>query len=258
MQISKLEDTLGVKLLERTNKSVMLTNAGRIIAERARKILSDIDELYHIARSEQDPLSGELKLGVIPTLAPYLLPLIMPSLAKQYPNVSFFLIEEQTSSLLAKLKSGEIDAAFLATAHDDASFEHALLFKEEFMLAVCKKNALANTKSVEQAQLCNLNILLLEEGHCLRDQALSYCENLQKAVKQDFRATSLETLRYMVAAGNGITLMPRLACHPIEGITYIPFKSPKPERNISLYWRKATSKDILLESIIKQIKGKKI
>ena len=255
MQIKKLEETLGVKLLERTNKSVMLTESGVIIAERARLILSQVEEVREIARSAQDPFSGEFRLGIIPTLAPYLLPVVMPQLSAMYPKLSFYLIEEQTAPLVEKLKQGKLHAAILALPVFETSFDSRVLFEEEFQLAVPRHHALAKLKKIKQLDLVDMNLLLLEEGHCMRDQALALCSTMQAQESQNFRATSLETLRHMVGAGVGITLMPKLACITSDTVSYIPFSQPKPTRTVGMFWRATTAKRALLEDMVKKLKA---
>ncbi|MBP9725838.1 MAG: LysR family transcriptional regulator [Gammaproteobacteria bacterium] len=255
MQIKKLEESLGVQLLERTNKSVLLTDQGSIIAERARKILSDIDEIKEISKSAKDPLSGEIKIGIFPTLAPYLLPLIVPQLSQHYPKLSFYLFEEKTSPLIEMLKEGKLHAAFLTAPIIEKNLSNSILFEEEFMLAVPIKHTLAKLKSVKQHDLKNQNLLLLEEGHCMRDQALALCHRMDITENKKFRATSLETLRHMVAAGVGITLIPKLACYTNNNIAYIPFITPKPTRTIGLFWRSSSSKQALLDNIAATIKS---
>ncbi len=255
MQIMKLEESLGIRLLERTNKSVLFTEPGILIVDRVRQILNQIEEVREIAKSAKDPYSGELKIGVFPTLAPYLLPLIVPKLTKEYPKLSFYLVEEQTSLLIEKLKQGNIHAAILSLPVLEKSFSSALLFEEEFLLAIPTSHPLAKLKAVNQQDLDNKNLLLLEEGHCMRDQALSLCQKMQAHETQNFRGTSLETLRHMVTAGVGITLMPALACSSSDTISYVPFGSPKPMRSIGLYWRTTTTKQALLESIVTKIKS---
>ncbi len=254
MQIKKLEETLGVKLLERTNKSVLLTETGIAITERARQILNQVEEMRDLAKLAKDPYSGELKIGIIPTLAPYLLPLIIPSLAKKFPKISFYLTEEQTSVLIEKLKTGKLDAAFLAHPVTETSFATSLLFAEEFLLAVPSTHPLAKRKTIKQNDLSNQNVLLLEEGHCMREQTLALCHKMNASETQNFRATSLETLRHMVAAGNGVTLMPKLAQQLNADISYIPFGAPKPMRSIGLYWRLSAAKKTLLQDIVIQVK----
>ncbi len=249
MQIKKLEDLLGVQLIERTNKSVMLSEIGIEISTRAKKILAQADEIKELAKSAKDPYSGELKIGIIPTLAPYLLPHIVPKLSKSFPKLALYLVEEQTVYLLDKLEQGKIDAAILALPLGDTKLIAIPLFEEEFLLAVPKTHALAERKFVKQADLANKSLLLLDDGHCLRDQALLYCQQAHAAEMKGFRATSLETLRQMVITGLGITLMPKLACKADSGIRYIPFSSPKPTRTIGMLWRSAISKKNLLEDI---------
>jgi LysR family hydrogen peroxide-inducible transcriptional activator len=255
MQIMKLESDLGVQLLERTNKSVMLTEHGKLIVERARQILNQVEEVREVAKSARDPLSGECRIGIIPTLAPYLLPLVIPSIINTYPKLSLYLVEEQTAQLIEKLKQGKLHAAILALPVNEKSFSSIPLFEEEFMLAVPAKVAMAKLKIIKQQDLNNKNLLLLDEGHCLRDQALAFCQRMRVTESQDFRGTSLETLRHMVAAGVGLSLMPKLACRTDGLVRYIPFSLPKPSRVIALYYRGNSAKNILLENIATKIKS---
>ncbi|MBV9576879.1 MAG: LysR family transcriptional regulator [Gammaproteobacteria bacterium] len=255
MQIMKLEESLNVKLFERTNKSVLLTDYGTLIVEQARRILNQIEEVREIAKLAKDPFSGELKIGLFPSLAPYLLPLIIPALSKTYSKLSFYLIEEQTASLVEKLKQGKLDAALLAAPILEKNFNHALIFEEEFLLTMPAAHPFAKLKKIKQTHLDNKNLLLLEEGHCLREQALAVCHRMQATEMQGFRATSLETLRHMISAGIGMTLMPKLACHENNHIAYVPFTEPKPTRTIGMYWRANTCKQILLSKIVSEIKS---
>lgn len=254
IQIKKLEDTLGVQLIERTNKSVLLTDIGLLIAERAKQLIQKEEEIYALAKAAKDPYKGELKIGIIPTLAPYLLPLIIPLLSKKFPNISLYLTEEKTSILIEKLKSGILDATILALPVPEAFFRQEILFVEEFLLAVPNNHPLAKRKFVKQPDLKEKSLLLLEEGHCMREQTLALCYKMDAVESQSFRGTSLETLRHMVAAGNGITLIPKLAQRKNDGIAYIAFHSPKPTRTIGLCWRITTVKNRLLEDIASHIK----
>jgi len=254
MQIKKLEEDLGVKLLERTNKSALLTDHGVMIAERARQILDLTKDIKDLAKSAKDAFSGEIRIGIFPTLAPYLLPVIIPKLSKTYPKLSFYLIEEKTATLIEQLRKGQLDAAFLAFPVIVKNFRSALLFEEEFLLAIPKKHPLAKSKSVSQKDLKNEKLLLLDEGHCMRDQALAVCNRIKIHENQNFRATSLETLRHMVSAGVGITLMPKLACTKSTTISYIPFSAPKSIRSIGLFWRASLARQVLLEHIVNEIK----
>jgi LysR family hydrogen peroxide-inducible transcriptional activator len=254
MQIKKLEEHLGVQLLERTNKSVMFTTVGDALTARARLVLSQVDEMKELAKQSVDPFSGELRLGIFPTLAPYLLPRIAPKISKKLPRLSLFLLEEKTNTLLEKLQQGKIDAAILALPIDVSGLFSVPLFDEEFMLAVPVTHELAKRKSIKAEELSHHPLLLLEDGHCLREQALSFCYRVQAEENQRFRATSLETLRYMVAAGVGVTLMPKLACRANDGVAYITFKTPKPMRSIGMVWRASTAKELVLKEIVAQIK----
>jgi LysR family hydrogen peroxide-inducible transcriptional activator len=255
MQIKKLEESLGVKLLERSNKSVRLTDNGFTISERARLILNQVKEMCDVAKLAQDPFSGELRLGVFPTLGPYLLPLIIPQLSKAYPKLSIYLVEGHSAHLIEKIKRGELHAAFLAAPVVDNSFAHELLFTEEFMVAVANSHVLAKQKKIKQQDLDKQQLLLLEEGHCLREQALALCSAMKNVEHMSFRATSLETLRHMVSAGVGITLMPRLACTASQVISYIPFAKPKPSRSVGLFWGVGSAKQELLRHMVGKVKG---
>jgi LysR family hydrogen peroxide-inducible transcriptional activator len=255
MQIMKLEEYLGIKLLERTNKSVLLTDHGVQIVQRARHILSQIDEMREMAAQAKDPFRGELRLGVFPTLAPYFLPIMMPHLAARYPKLTFYLVEEQTAVLIDKLKNGKLDAALLASPTQEKNLTGIPLFQEEFLLATAVTHPLAKLKTVRQQHLEGQPLLLLEEGHCLREQALSVCYRMQTTETPDFRATSLETLRHMVSAGVGVTLMPKLACHSHQSLAYIPFHDARPTRTVALHYRANTAKQLLLDALTQEIKA---
>jgi LysR family hydrogen peroxide-inducible transcriptional activator len=255
MQIKKLEENLGVQLLERTNKSVLLTDTGVVIAERARQLLNQVDEIREIAKSASDPLSGEFKLGIFPTLAPYLLPHIMPALSKAFPKLFFYLVEEKTELLIEKLKQGQLHAAILALPVTENGLVSSPLFEEEFLLAVPHSHPFAKKKSIQHRDLQDKKMLLLEDGHCMREQVLSFCNQINTREAQHFRATSLETLRHMVSVGAGITLMPRLSSEGCELASFIPLATPKPSRLIGLVWRSTTSKTILLAAMQEKIKA---
>ena len=256
MQIKKLEDTLGVLLIERTSKQLFFTEIGKLIVQQARDILYRVETLQEMANQSKDPFSGELHLGIIPTVAPYLLPIIIPGLSTLFPKLTLYLVEDTTLNLLTKLNEGKLDAALLALPVEGDFIVHSL-FDEEFLLAVPLGHPLAIQKTTNFSDLENKTLLLLEDGHCLRDQALAVCHRANASESKNFRATSLETLRHMVAAGVGITLMPKLSCRSNDGVSYIPFTSPIPMRTIGLIWRKSTAKKILLEQLVTHIKNMK-
>jgi LysR family hydrogen peroxide-inducible transcriptional activator len=253
MQIKKLEKYLGVQLLERTNKTVLLTSVGEKIARSATKILQDVEAMREVAKQTKDPFASELKLGLIPTLAPYLLPHIMPVIAKALPKLELYLIEEQTHNLLDKLKKGRIDAAILSPPLVDKELVVNHLFAEEFLLAVPPHHEWASRKHINQEALSGKNLLLLDDGHCLRDQALEICQAVKARENHSFRATSLETLRHMVASGIGMTLMPKLSVKEQDFVAYVEFSNPKPTRSISMVWRPTAVKEVVLQELQKII-----
>jgi LysR family hydrogen peroxide-inducible transcriptional activator len=250
-QIRKLEETLGVVIFERSNKRVMPTETGEQIIALARRVLREVDAMHDVAQSAQDPLAGKFRLGAFPTLSTYIFPSLVPKITAALPQLKLVLVEEKTQILIERLKRGELDAALLALPVHDDQLVVKKLFDDEFFLAVPPQHPLAKTKQVDQAALSASTLLLLEEGHCLRDQALEVCHLVGMEEEQDFRATSLETLRQMVKAGTGITFMPKMAIQADEtGIVYIPFKKPAPYRTIGLVWRKTTARTAVIEKLI--------
>jgi len=252
-QIRKLEDELGVALIERVPRHVMLTPVGRDIADRARRILSDVDQLKETARRSRDPEAGTVRLGIFPTLGPYFLPHVIPQVRKRFPNLELLLVEEKTEAILRLLREGRLDAGILALPlHDDRLHVEAL-FEEPFVLAVPAGHALATHEDISLDDLKHESLLLLDEGHCLRDQALDVCHLAGADEKSGFRATSLETLRQMVAANVGITLLPMLAVKPpvprSDDIRLIPFKGEPPHRQLAMVWRRSSAQDEFLKRL---------
>ena len=255
MQIKKMEDRLGVQLIERTNKSVSLTPIGIQMAQHAENILKEISAMQESAKSAQNPYQGQVTIGIIPTAAPYLLPRIIFKLKKIFPELTYYLLEKQTEFLLADLHNRQLDAAILALPVRDNHLTAAEFFNEEFLLAVSASHPWANRKTIKETDLHGQDLLLLDEGHCLREQALAVCSKMNAMETKDFRATSLETLRHIIATGAGITLIPKLACQKNDGITYIPFHSkPQPSRSLGLVWRKSSGKGLLFTSIVKHLR----
>ncbi|MGY3229461.1 LysR family hydrogen peroxide-inducible transcriptional activator [Luteibacter sp. HA06] len=244
-QIRKLEDELGVALVERTPRKVLLTETGREIARRARGVLSQVDEIKSIAQRTRDPESGTIRLGIFPTLGPYLLPHVIPHLRQRFPRLELLLREEKTEQILGMLREGTLDAGILALPMHDDSLHVEFLFEEPFVLAVPDNHPLAGRQCLKMEDLSDQNLLLLEDGHCLRDQALEVCHLAGAGEKTGFRATSLETLRQMVSANVGITLMPILAVKPpvaqSGNVRLIEFESPAPSRRIAMVWRKSSA-----------------
>ena len=261
MQLKKLEEELNVQFFERNHKKILLTETGKALSDQARQVVKEAQRLKEMARSAADPLSGSLSLGCIPTLAPYLLPQALSNIKLSLPKLELFLIEEQTHILLEQLKSGKIDAAILALPIGNDEFAITEIFEEAFWVAMPNDHPLAQKKSIQINDLKQQKLLLLAEGHCLREQALAVCEMSHYAAQPAFSATSLETLRQMVALGNGITLLPELSLNENPLITIRPFAKPIPTRSIALIWRKSsTQKPCLLklaECIQKSLSPKK-
>lgn len=249
-QVKKLESELGVALVERGARSVLLTPAGEEVVVRARHLLDDADQIRRIARSVADPESGTLRLGIFPTLAPYLLPHVVGALRERFPRLELHLVEEKTPDLLRLLTAGNLDAAVLALPITEPSLAAEPVFREDFLLAVPAGHELAALPEPLPIEvLAGRELLLLEDGHCLREQALDVCTRGGGVEREGFRATSLETLRYMVATGAGITLLPRLAVTaPVAaqpGMVLKELAPPVPHRDIALV-RRASHADTAL------------
>lgn len=242
MQLKKLEKELGVALVERNPGNVVLTHAGRQVVDRARIILGEVDDIRGIAQQAADPESGSLRMGLFPTLAPYFLPHVVPKVHLRFPDLELLLVEEKTEVILRHLREGRLDVGLLALPVDDDHLDREVLFDEDFVLAVPADHPLAATDGpVDPSVLATEHVLLLEEGHCLRDQALEVCHLAGAHERAGFRATSLETLRQMVAAGVGVTLLPHLAVQPpvppSPDVRLLRFAQPVPRRRIAMFWR---------------------
>ena len=244
-QIKKLEDELGVPLVERAPRKVMLTPAGRDAAERARRIVAEVEQMKEAARRSQDPEAGTVRLGMFPTLGPYLLPHVVPRIRARFPHLELLLVEEKSDVLLSRLREGKLDAGLLALPVADDQLHTEFLFEEPFVLAVPESHPLAQRGSLTLAELSHQQLLLLEDGHCLGEQALDVCRLSGANEKSEFRATSLETLRQMVAADVGITLLPTLAVKPpvarSPNIHLLGFSDSHPSRRIAMVWRKSSA-----------------
>jgi LysR family hydrogen peroxide-inducible transcriptional activator len=244
-QIKKLEDELGVAVVERAPRKVMLTPVGLEMAERARRIVAEVEQMKEAARRSQDPEAGTVRLGLFPTLGPYLLPHVVPGIRERFPRLELLLVEEKSDVLLARLREGRLDAGLLAMPIHDDQLHAEFLFEEPFLLAVPEAHPLARRDTLRLSDLAQEKLLLLEDGHCLRDQALDVCQLAGAGEKSEFRATSLETLRQMVAANVGVTLLPTLAVKPpvarSENIHLLPFQDSSPSRQIALVWRRSSA-----------------
>jgi len=252
-QLKKLEQDLGVQLIERAPNNVSLTPAGEEIVARARRILEASDEVVALARSHRDPLAGRLRLALLPTIGPYLLPRVAPAIRRGLPRLQLRLYEYQTAPMLEKLHAGELDVGILALPVELDGLESRELYREAFLVALPERHRLAAHETLRVADLKGEPLLLLEDGHCLRDQALEVCSRAGVREQQDFRATSLETLRQMVAAGAGVTLLPELAgrgaYRSARGVVLRPFARPAPLRHVGAVWRKSTARRAAIDAL---------
>ncbi len=249
-QIRKIEGELGVRLVERTPRRILMTEVGVEIVRRARDILNEVEQIRNIARNTHDPESGTVRLGIFPTLGPYLLPHVVPAVRQRFPKLELLLSEDKTDNLLQQMREGKLDTAILALPIHEESLHCEFLFEEPFVLAVAAEHPLATRQHLQVCDLKNQSLLLLEDGHCLRDQALEVCHKSGANERAGFRATSLETLRQMVAANVGITLLPLLAVRPPitqpENLRLIEFESHPPSRRVAMIWRKSSALDPFL------------
>jgi LysR family hydrogen peroxide-inducible transcriptional activator len=241
MQIKELEGELGAALFERGARQVRLTGFGEAFALRVRDILRSVDELQDLARVSQDGLVGRLRIGVIPTVAPYLLPAIIGNLTRTYPGLDLHVRETVTGKLIGELAEGRIDAAIVALPVSEPSFTEVALFAEDFVLVRPGED---EGKPVPNGEtLSKMRLLLLEEGHCFRDQALSFCNRHSALPRELLDGSSLSTLVQMVSAGIGVTLIPEMAV-AVEtrsaSVSVARFENPKPSRTIGMIWRKTS------------------
>lgn len=240
MQIHELEQSLGLMLVERTRSGVQLTAKGQEISQRGARILGDVRDLIAFAQHSNQILTGVLRLGVIPTVAPYVLPPLLALLRKDYPELELYVRETQTQILIEELIEGKLDVLFLALPVKHPDIESVPLFDDRFLLALPKERKLSGRVRATNEFIENERLLLLEEGHCLRDQALTYCSLQQVDTVNTFGASSLSTIIEMVAAGFGITLLPEV-CLGVEcrgrDLSLVQFVDPEPFRTLGLVWR---------------------
>ena len=259
-QIRKLEEELGVAIFERTSRSVAITPVGEQILAIGRQITEQVDAIQQLARAQQDPLAGPLRLGAIPTLSPYLMPLILMPLKRRHPQMKLVLSEELTESLLQRLHHHEIDAALLATPVEDPRLDEIPLFDEPFWVAFPRKHDFYTREKIRLRDLQQEELLLLSEGHCLAQQALDVCHLKDRQVQgqmADLRAASLETLIQLVRSGFGITLIPALAMRGSwatgGGVVAQPLELAGASRRISLVYRQSFPRAQALQALAQVI-----
>ena len=246
MQIRELEKDLGIDLVERRPGEVILTETGAEVTRRAERVLAAARDLTEFARHSGRLLTGRLRLGVIPTLAPYVLPKILPALQQRFPDLRVELRETQTRILTDELIRGALDAVLLALPLDESEIESAALFDDPFLLAVpaceARPDGRLNGSRVDARDIDQQRLILLEEGHCLRDQALAFCGAARGDAPAGLGATSLSTVMQMVANGYGVTLVPKIAVGELrdERVKVLRFRDPEPARSIGLAWRRTS------------------
>ena len=258
--IKELENVLGVQLVERSKRSVRLTAMGEDVVARARGLLAAATDLAETARSGATPLSGPLRFGVIPTIAPFLLPDVLPPLRKEYPALKLYLREDLTERVLEQLRAGNLDVALIALPYDTCDLHVHELFRDEFWFVAREADPAAKEKEIALRKLDPGEVLLLEEGHCLRDHAISACGPRRGAWEAKVEATSLYTLIQMVEGGLGVTLLPEITLKAglLKGTRLIarPFASPAPARTLALVARRASPRvrdaQLLADSIMEQ------
>lgn len=241
--IRDLESVLETPIAERSNRHVRMTRVGVQIAERAKGLLREAEEIMDAARAGRSPMTGDMRLGVIPTIGPFLLPGILPVVRERFPELTIYLSEEQTAPLLARLDDGELDAALIALPYDTGALDIDIIQEDEFVFACNREHALAGSEEVSREALTQEKLLLLEEGHCLRGHALNVCGIGDTRAQAQFEASSLHTLVQLVAAGIGVTLIPRLAVD--AGITertgiFLSRLAAAASRRIGLVWRRSS------------------
>ena len=236
-QVKKLEQTLGVTLFDRSTKQVTLTAKGVRLLAQIEVILEQTQILKELASTSNEPLQGKITIGIIPTIAPYLLPTLLTSMKEAFVDSQFAFIEMQTATILDALNNGELDFAILADVAELSHYHTIPLYKEDFLVAVSKDNALAKHKKVALSDLQGCSLLMLSDGHCFKDQAQKFCFSAGVDVSNQYKGNSLETLLALVAMDDGVTFVPKLACTQRTGIDYMPI-FPNQQRNVVFACRK--------------------
>jgi len=257
-QIKKLEDELNTVLLERSSRRVLFTQSGLLLVEQAKRILTEVKTFTELASLQGKEMSGPLHVGFIPTVGPYLLPKIVPQLKGHFPDLELYLYEAQTHQLVRQLAEGQLDCLVLAAVKETEVFKELPLYDEAMRIAVPCEHEWAQLDEIDMLELNGKTVLALGDGHCLRDQALGFCFAAGAKDDERFKATSLETLRNMVAAGGGITLLPELSVpkeKQRDGVCYLKAKSPQPSRRIVLAYRPGSPLRHRFEQLAEYIGG---
>lgn len=256
-QIRKLEDELGTILLERTSRKVLFTQSGLMLVEQAKVVLREVKILKEMASNQGKEMSGPLHIGIIPTLGPYLSPIILPKLKADFPELELFIYELQTNTLVEQLEAGQLDCGIVAFAKESEPFIEVPMFNEKMWLAVSKQHEWADQSQVDIQKLRDKEMLMLDDGHCLKTQTMNYCLSIGARENKHFKANSLETLRNMVASDTGIAFMPELAAKisPHNDVRYLPFSDPEPYRAIGLIYRPGSPLKARYERLAKAVQA---
>ncbi|MDN3608413.1 DNA-binding transcriptional regulator OxyR [Vibrio ostreicida] len=256
-QIRKLEDELGAALLERSSRRVLFTDAGLQLVDQAKRILTEVKTFKDMASGQSGSMTGPMHIGFIPTVGPYLLPKIVPTLKVKFPDLSLFLHEAQTQQLVRQLEDGKLDCLVLASVAETGAFKEIPVYEEPLSVAVPSDHEWAHLEEIDMLKLNGKTVLSLGDGHCLRDQALGFCFAAGAKDDERFKATSLETLRNMVAAGAGITLLPKLSLPKDrikDGVCYVKATNPVPSRSLVLAYRPGSPLRARFEQLAQSIK----
>jgi LysR family transcriptional regulator, hydrogen peroxide-inducible genes activator len=244
--IKELEQVLGAQLVDRTKRRVTVTLLGQAVVAKATKLLQEAEDLVETARANQAPLSGPLQLGVIPTIGPFLLPRALPALRRRYPGLKLYLTEDLTERLLDQLNAGKLDVALIALPYDTPGFEHAAIGADAFSVALPESHKLAKLDKIDPERIDEEPLLLLRDGHCLREHALAACRLSGRGPTDTFQATSLYTLVQMVENGLGVTLLPKIALDAgiLKGTHLVtrPIAGKSQARELALVWRRGSAR----------------
>lgn len=259
LALAKLEDELGVKLFERNKNEVLVTARGQQIVEQARRVLDEVGKIQHLARGSQDQLSGALRLGVIPTIGPYLLPDLVPILRKRAPAMPLVIEENLTGNLAPMLREGELDVVVIALPFSIPGVKTQVVYEEPFSVVVPEGHRWETRRSVKPSELTDENLLVLNNGHCFRDQVLEACPGQANTAQPEGRAgSSLETIRNMVASGLGVSVLPASALVPRYAsklLKVVPFSTPVPSRKVALAWRASFDRPLAVETLAAAIQA---
>jgi LysR family hydrogen peroxide-inducible transcriptional activator len=262
LALAKLEDELGVKLFERNKNEVLVTARGQAIVDQARRVLDEVGKIGHIAKGAQDQLSGTLRLGTIPTIGPYLLPDLIPILRKRAPSMPLSIEENLTGNLAPMLREGELDVVIIALPFAVPGVKTRVVYEEPFSVVVPEGHPWQERKSVKPGELTDVNLLVLNAGHCFRDQVLEACPGQSNTALPEGRAgNSLETIRNMVASGLGVSVLPSSALTPRYAsklLKVVPFSSPVPSRKVALAWRSSFDRPMAVDTLADAIQAIKL